>query len=140
MKKWNAVQSVEFTKGNCITRNAVIDQKKRAALHKLKRNSSTVAVEFELNLANAARYVVTGLIELNRRQAMTEGNPLFDTLDFKPYEEKYGEILERLALAFAEVAADGDEVGMMFLLNSMDAIVRKSDKIFGESYKILGHA
>ena len=60
--------------------------------------------------------------------------------DFTEYEKKYGDLLQSIAKAFAECSADGDAVGVMFLLNSIDAIVCKSDDILRETHQRTGTA
>ena len=58
----------------------------------------------------------------------------------KVYVEKYGNILEALAQAFGETAGTGDQMGMLFLLESTDKIIRHADNVFREVYQHAGEA
>ena len=60
--------------------------------------------------------------------------------DFEPYIKKYGDLLEKVAEAFGECSATGDAVGTMFLLDSLNVIICKSDQILSELHKRTGTA
>ena len=59
---------------------------------------------------------------------------------YEPYETKYSALLKELAIAFAETAGVGDEVGMAFLLDTMDGIVTHADAIFRQVSSQTGSA
>ena len=60
--------------------------------------------------------------------------------DYKPYEKKYGDLLTALAKAYAETAAVGDEIGLYFLLTSVEALTDKADRMIRQVHKQTGSA
>jgi hypothetical protein len=60
--------------------------------------------------------------------------------NLSPYEARYGDVLEAVSRAFAEAAGSGDEIGFLFLLESISAIVRHAEKVLNDVHRSEGHA